>query len=149
VSCDVIAGCGGFRGICRPAIPVGSLRTMALRTYPFSWLGILAQPPPSTDQVIYARHDRGFALRSMRTPQIGRLYLQVPADEDISQWPDDRIWDELSLRLVVPGWNLRTGPVLDKAITGMRSFVAAPMRYRRCSWPATRRTSCPRQGQRG
>ena len=104
---------------------------MALRTYPFSWLGILAQAPPSTDQVIYARHDRGFALHSMRTPQIGRLYLQVPADDDISQWPDDRIWDELSLRLAVPGWNLRAGPVLDKSITGMRSFVAAPMRYRR------------------
>jgi p-hydroxybenzoate 3-monooxygenase len=131
VSCDVIAGCDGFRGICRPAVPAGSLRTLALRTYPFSWLGILAQAPPSTDQVIYARHDRGFALHSMRTPQIGRLYLQVPADDDISQWPDDRIWDELSLRLAVPGWNLRTGPVLDKGITGMRSFVAAPMRYRR------------------
>jgi len=131
VSCDVIAGCDGFRGICRPAIPAGGLRTIALRTYPFSWLGILAQAPPSTDQVIYARHERGFALHSMRTPQIGRLYLQVPADDDISQWPDDRIWDELSLRLAVPGWHLRTGPVLDKSITGMRSFVATPMRYRR------------------
>ncbi len=131
LTCDAIAGCDGFRGICRPAIPAGGLRTLAQRTYPFGWLGILAQAPPSTDQVIYSRHERGFALHSMRTPDISRLYLQVPADEDISRWPDDRIWDELSLRLAIPGWELRTGPVLDKGITGMRSFVAAPMRYRR------------------
>jgi p-hydroxybenzoate 3-monooxygenase len=131
VACDAIAGCDGFRGVCRPAIPAGGLRTIAQRTYPFGWLGILAQVPPSTDQVIYCRHDRGFALHSMRTPETSRLYLQVPADEDISRWPDDRIWSELSLRLGIPGWKLRTGPVLDKAITGMRSFVAEPMRYRR------------------
>jgi p-hydroxybenzoate 3-monooxygenase len=131
VSCDAIAGCDGFRGICRPAIPAGSLRTLAQRTYPFSWLGILAQAPPSTDQVIYCRHERGFALHSMRTPETSRLYLQIPADEDIGQWPDDRIWDELSLRLAIPGWELRTGPVLDKGITGMRSFITEPMRHQR------------------
>ena len=131
VSCDAIAGCDGFRGICRPAIPAGSLRTFAQRTYPFAWLGILTQAPPSTDQVIYCRHDRGFALHSMRTPEIGRLYLQIPAGEDIGCWPDDRIWDELSLRLAVSGWELRTGPVLDKGITGMRSFITEPMRHRR------------------
>jgi p-hydroxybenzoate 3-monooxygenase len=129
VTCDVIAGCDGFHGICRPAIPDGGLTTVAERSYPYAWLGILAAAPPSTDEVIYCRHDNGFALHSMRTPEIGRLYLQVPADEDIAAWPDERIWDELRRRLAVPGWSLRAGPVLQKSITPMRSFVAAPMRY--------------------
>jgi p-hydroxybenzoate 3-monooxygenase len=129
VTCDVIAGCDGFHGICRPAIPDGGLTTVAERSYPYAWLGILAAAPPSTDEVIYCRHDNGFALHSMRTPEVGRLYLQVPADEDIASWPDERIWDELRRRLAVPGWSLRTGPVLQKSITPMRSFVAAPMRY--------------------
>jgi p-hydroxybenzoate 3-monooxygenase len=127
VRCDVIAGCDGFHGICRPAIP--ALSTVAERSYPYAWLGILADAPPSTDEVIYCRHDNGFALHSMRTPSVGRLYLQVPADEDIARWPDERIWAELHLRLAVPGWTLRTGPVLQKSITPMRSFVAAPMRH--------------------
>jgi p-hydroxybenzoate 3-monooxygenase len=131
VTCDVIAGCDGFHGICRPSIPTGGLTMLAERSYPYAWLGILADAPPSTDEVIYCRHDRGFALHSMRTPEIGRLYLQVPADEDIALWPDERIWDELQLRFAVPGWSLRTGPVLQKSITPMRSFVAAPMRYGR------------------
>jgi p-hydroxybenzoate 3-monooxygenase len=130
VTCDVIAGCDGFHGICRPAIPAGGLSTVAERSYPYAWLGILAAAPPSTDEVIYCRHDRGFALHSMRTPQVGRLYLQVPADEDITRWPDERIWEELRRRLAVPDWSLATGPVLQKSITPMRSFVAAPMRYR-------------------
>jgi p-hydroxybenzoate 3-monooxygenase len=129
VTCDVIAGCDGFHGICRPAIPEGGLTTVAERSYPYAWLGILAAAPPSTDEVIYCRHDNGFALHSMRTPQVGRLYLQVPAGEDIASWPDERIWDELRRRLAVPGWSLRTGPVLQKSITPMRSFVAAPMRH--------------------
>jgi p-hydroxybenzoate 3-monooxygenase len=131
VTCDAIAGCDGFHGICRPAIPRGGLRTVAERTYPYGWLGILAQAPPSTDEVVYCRHEDGFALHSMRTPQIGRLYLQVPADEEIARWPDDRIWAELRRRLAVPGWELETGPVIEKGITSMRSFVAAPMRYGR------------------
>jgi p-hydroxybenzoate 3-monooxygenase len=129
VTCDVIAGCDGFHGICRPAIPEGGLTTVAERSYPYAWLGILAAAPPSTDEVIYCRHDNGFALHSMRTPEVGRLYLQVPADEDIASWPDERIWDELRRRLAVPDWSLRTGPVLQKSITPMRSFVAAPMRH--------------------
>jgi p-hydroxybenzoate 3-monooxygenase len=129
VTCDVIAGCDGFHGICRPAIPGGGLTTVAERSYPYAWLGILAAAPPSTDEVIYCRHENGFALHSMRTPQVGRLYLQVPADEDIARWPDERIWDELRRRLAVPDWSLQTGPVLQKSITPMRSFVAAPMRY--------------------
>jgi p-hydroxybenzoate 3-monooxygenase len=129
VTCDVIAGCDGFHGICRPAIPEGGLTTVAERSYPYAWLGILAAAPPSTDEVIYCRHDNGFALHSMRTPEVGRLYLQVPTGEDIASWPDERIWDELRRRLAVPGWSLRTGPVLQKSITPMRSFVAAPMRH--------------------
>ena len=131
VTCDAIAGCDGFHGICRPAIPRGGLRLVAERSYPYGWLGILAKAPPSTDEVIYCRHEDGFALHSMRTPEVGRLYLQVPADEDITTWPDDRIWDELQRRLGVPGWELQTGPILEKGITPMRSFVATPMQYRR------------------
>jgi p-hydroxybenzoate 3-monooxygenase len=131
VTCDAIAGCDGFHGICRPAIPRGGLRLVAERSYPYGWLGILAKAPPSTDEVIYCRHEDGFALHSMRTPEVGRLYLQVPADEDITTWPDDRIWDELQRRLAVPGWELQTGPILEKGITPMRSFVATPMQYRR------------------
>lgn len=131
VTCDAIAGCDGFHGICRGSVPAGSGLTVVERSYPYGWLGILAQAPPSTDQVIYCRHEDGFALHSMRTPEIGRLYLQVPAGEDIARWPDDRIWSELQHRFAVPGWELRTGPVLDKSITSMRSFVAAPMRYGR------------------
>jgi p-hydroxybenzoate 3-monooxygenase len=131
VTCDAIAGCDGFHGMCRPAIPRGGLRLVAERSYPYGWLGILAKAPPSTDEVIYCRHEDGFALHSMRTPEVGRLYLQVPADEDITKWPDDRIWDELQHRLGVPGWELQTGPILEKGITPMRSFVATPMQYRR------------------
>jgi p-hydroxybenzoate 3-monooxygenase len=129
VTCDVIAGCDGFHGITRRSIPAGGLSMLAERSYPYAWLGILAAAPPSTDEVIYCRHDRGFALHSMRTPQVGRLYLQVPADESIDRWPDLRIWDELERRFALPGWSLTRGPVLQKSITPMRSFVAAPMRY--------------------
>ncbi len=130
VTCDVIAGCDGFHGICRPAIPPGVLSTWE-RDYPYAWLGILADVPPSTDELIYAHHRNGFALHSLRTPAISRLYLQVDPDEDISEWPDDRIWAELARRFELPGWTLRQGPVLDKSITPMRSFVSAPMQYGR------------------
>jgi p-hydroxybenzoate 3-monooxygenase len=130
VACDAIAGCDGFRGICRPAIP-RELRSATARDYPYAWLGILADVPPSTDELIYAWHPRGFALHSLRSHTVSRLYLQVSPDEDIAGWPDERIWAELSERLALPGWTLRPGPVLEKGITGMRSFVSAPMRYRR------------------
>jgi p-hydroxybenzoate 3-monooxygenase len=127
VSCDVIAGCDGFHGICRPAMPAG-LVTVAERAYPYAWLGILADVPPSTDELIYCRHANGFALHSMRSLEVSRLYLQVPLDEDIAAWPDDRIWAELRRRFEVPGWELKEGPILEKSITPMRGFVAAPMR---------------------
>jgi p-hydroxybenzoate 3-monooxygenase len=130
VSCDAIAGCDGFHGICRPAIPEGVLTTVE-RGYPYAWLGILADVPPSTDELIYAHHARGFALHSLRSPAISRLYLQVSPDEDIASWPDDRIWAELSERFALPGWTLQQGAVLDKGITPMRSFVSSPMRYGR------------------
>jgi p-hydroxybenzoate 3-monooxygenase len=130
VSCDAIAGCDGFHGICRDAMPAGLVQ-VAERIYPYAWLGILASVPPSTDELIYARHEDGFALHTMRTPQVSRLYLQVPADEQIKNWTDERIWSELRHRLTVPGWELEDGPITEKAITPMRSFVASPMRYRR------------------
>jgi p-hydroxybenzoate 3-monooxygenase len=130
VACDAIAGCDGFHGICRDSMPDG-LVTIAERAYPYAWLGILATVPPSTDELIYSRHEDGFALHTMRTPQVSRLYLQVPAEEDIARWPDERIWGELQHRLAMPGWDLKEGPITEKAITPMRSFVAAPMRFRR------------------
>ena len=130
VTCDAIAGCDGFHGICRPAFPAGLL-TVWEREYPYAWLGILADVPPSTDELIYAHHPGGFALHSLRSPLVSRLYLQVAPDEEISAWPDDRIWAELQRRFAVPGWELKEGPVLDKGITPMRSFVSAPMRHGR------------------
>jgi p-hydroxybenzoate 3-monooxygenase len=130
--CDAIAGCDGFHGICRPAIPAG-LTTVRERGYPYAWLGILADVPPSTDELIYAHHREGFALHSMRSPTLSRLYLQVDPDESIESWPDGRIWAQLQSRFELPGggWELKEGPVLDKGITPMRSFVSAPMRYGR------------------
>jgi len=128
LSCDFIAGCDGFHGICRPSIPEGVLTTYE-RVYPFGWLGILAEAPPSSDELIYTYHDRGFALLSMRTPQISRLYVQCDPDEDISLWPDEKIWGELETRLACNGWKLTKGPILQKGVTGMRSFVVEPMRY--------------------
>ncbi|SCL21414.1 p-hydroxybenzoate 3-monooxygenase [Micromonospora pallida] len=128
--CDVVAGCDGFHGVSRTAFPPDALRTYR-REYPFAWLGILARTPPSHHELIYAYSDRGFALHSMRSPEITRLYLQVPADERITDWPDDRIWDELAVRLAVDGFDLRSGPVLEKGLTSVRSVVTEPMRYGR------------------
>jgi p-hydroxybenzoate 3-monooxygenase len=131
VECDFIAGCDGFHGICRPAIPEGVL-TFYDKTYPFGWLGILAEAPPSSEELIYARHERGFALHSMRSPSVTRLYLQCEPDEDLSAWPDERIWDELDLRLATnAGFHLARGPIFQKGVTPMRSFVTEPMQYRR------------------
>jgi p-hydroxybenzoate 3-monooxygenase len=127
LDCDVIAGCDGFHGICRPAVGADRLQ-IAEREYPFGWLGILADVAPSTDELIYAYHDRGFAMHSLRSPTLSRLYLQVDPNDDIDNWPDDRIWEELHLRFEAPGWSLTEGPIIEKGITPMRSFVAAPMR---------------------
>jgi len=132
LDCDFIAGCDGFHGICRPSIPAARLKTYD-RTYPFAWLGILAEAPPSQDELIYANHPDGFALYSMRSPQITRLYLQCRPDEDLGAWSDDRIWSALHTRLGdgADGWRLNEGPILQKSVTPMRSFVAEPMRHGR------------------
>jgi p-hydroxybenzoate 3-monooxygenase len=123
-----VAGCDGFHGVCRRAIPDRELRTWT-REYRFAWLGILADVPPSTDELIYAHHEHGFALHSMRSPEVSRLYLQVAPEESLQRWPDERIWEELPTRLGVDGWTLRPGPILERSVTPMRSFVAAPMRH--------------------
>jgi p-hydroxybenzoate 3-monooxygenase len=129
--CDAIAGCDGFHGVCRDAIPDGALSVFE-REYPFAWLGILAEARPSSEELIYASHDRGFALHSMRTPEITRLYLQCAPDEDLDAWSDERIWEELQARLEGDdGFRLDTGPILEKGVTPMRSFVVEPMQHGR------------------
>ncbi|OGA24811.1 MAG: 4-hydroxybenzoate 3-monooxygenase [Betaproteobacteria bacterium RIFCSPLOWO2_02_FULL_67_26] len=131
LECDFIAGCDGFHGICRDSIPAGAL-TLHDQHYPFAWLGVLAETPPVSPELIYTHHDRGFALFTMRTTRISRLYLQCAPDEDIANWPDDRIWQELRTRLGDDGGRkLRDGPMLQKGITAMRGFVVEPMQHGR------------------
>lgn len=128
---DVVAGCDGFHGVSRDAVPPGVL-TVYENEYPFAWLGILAAAPPAIEELVYAYHERGFALYSLRSPQISRLYLQVRPDEDLARWPDERVWDELDSRMATTdGFNVTRGPVLEKGITTMRSFVVEPMQYGR------------------
>ena len=130
-SCDFIAGCDGFHGICRPSIPAGVI-TVYEQVFPYAWLGILAQAAPSSEELIYAYHQRGFALHSMRSPEISRLYLQCAPDEDLANWPDEKIWAELQRRFELSApWKLNEGSILQKGVTGMRSFVAEPMQYGR------------------
>ncbi|MFI7135106.1 4-hydroxybenzoate 3-monooxygenase [Nonomuraea sp. NPDC050153] len=131
LDCDVIAGCDGFHGVSRPAVPEGVLSVYE-RDYPFAWLGILARVAPSSEELIYTRTERGFALHSMRSPTVSRFYLQVPADARAEDWPDERIWAELRARLEsVPGFTLTTGEITEKGVTPMRAFVAEPMQYGR------------------
>jgi p-hydroxybenzoate 3-monooxygenase len=131
LECDFIAGCDGFHGVSREAIPEGVLKVFE-RTYPFAWLGILARVAPSAEELIYAYTERGFALHSMRSPEISRFYLQVAPDEPIERWPDERIWQELRQRLeTVPGFKLKDGPIIEKGVTPMRSYVVEPMQYGR------------------
>jgi p-hydroxybenzoate 3-monooxygenase len=131
LACDFVAGCDGFHGVCRHSIPAQRMRIYE-REYPFGWLGVLARAAPSSDELVYSSHERGFALFSMRSHAITRLYLQCAPDEDVNAWTDDRIWSELQLRLQTDdGWRPNEGEILQKAVTGMRSFVAEPMRYGR------------------
>ena len=130
LECDGIAGCDGFHGVCRDAIPARVLSAFE-REYPFGWLGILAQVAPSMDELVYTHHERGFALLSLRSPELSRYYLQVAHDEDVAEWPDERIWEELQRRTRLDGWTLHEGPILEKGVTGMRSFVAEPMQHGR------------------
>jgi p-hydroxybenzoate 3-monooxygenase len=131
VQCDFVAGCDGFHGICRPSIPDGVL-TVYERAYPFGWLGILAEATPSSDELVYTCHERGFALFSMRSPTITRLYLQVPPGERIEHWSDAAIWAEILERMTTrDGWRPNEGRIIQKSVTPMRSFVAAPMQHGR------------------
>ncbi|MDG4862291.1 4-hydroxybenzoate 3-monooxygenase [Streptomyces sp. T-3] len=131
LTCDYVVGCDGFHGIARAAVPERIRRTYE-RTYPYSWLGVLAEVPPSCDELIYAHSPRGFALHSLRTPTVSRLYLQVPNGTDPADWPDEQIWDELDARFAIDGdWRLERGPITAKAVLPMRSFVTEPMRYGR------------------
>jgi p-hydroxybenzoate 3-monooxygenase len=129
LECEVVAGCDGFHGVSRRAVP--GLTTYE-REYPYGWLGVLAEVAPSTDELIYTHSERGFALHSLRSSRVSRLYLQVDPADDLGAWPDDRIWAELRARFATrDGWELRDGPIVEKAITPMRSFVAEPMRHER------------------
>ncbi|MEW2046427.1 4-hydroxybenzoate 3-monooxygenase [Streptomyces sp. NBC_00377] len=131
LECDYVVGCDGFWGVARRAMPAARTRTFE-RAYPFGWLGILADVPPSHDELVYARHDRGFALLSMRSPAVSRLYLQVPEGTDAESWGDEEIWDELERRLETDdGWKLERGPITQKSVTPMRSYVHEPMRHGR------------------
>ncbi|WP_369275063.1 4-hydroxybenzoate 3-monooxygenase [Streptomyces sp. R11] len=131
LTCDWVAGCDGFHGISRGAFPAGISSSYA-HDYPYSWLGIMAEVPPSGDELIYARGERGFALHSMRSSSVSRLYLQVPVDTDPDDWPDDRIWDELAARFAIDAdWTLNRGPITAKSVTSMRSYVHEPMRHGR------------------
>ncbi|MFG2793617.1 4-hydroxybenzoate 3-monooxygenase [Streptomyces sp. NPDC048419] len=131
LACDWVVGCDGFHGIARDTFPDTLGRTYE-RDYPYSWLGILADVAPSCEELIYARGQGGFALHSMRSPHVSRLYLQVPNGTDTEDWSDDRIWDELADRFAIDAdWTLRRGPITAKSVTPMRSFVHEPMRYGR------------------
>jgi p-hydroxybenzoate 3-monooxygenase len=131
LECDYVVGCDGFWGVARKAVPAELSRVFE-RTYPFGWLGILADVPPSHDELVYARHDRGFALLSMRSPAVSRLYLQVPQGTDAQAWSDEEIWDELERRFATDDdWRLERGPITSKSVTPMRSYVHEPMRHGR------------------
>lgn len=129
LECDIIAGCDGFHGITRPAIPADRQKVFE-HHFPFGWLGILAEAAPSSHELIYASHDRGFALHSMRSPGLVRNYIQCAPGEDIDEWPDDRIWEELQQRMQIEGgFSLNEGRIIDKSVTPMRGFIAEPMQY--------------------
>lgn len=131
LTCDWVAGCDGFHGISRATFPAGISSSYA-HDYPYSWLGIMAEVPPSGDELIYARGERGFALHSMRSSSVSRLYLQVPVGADPDDWPDDRVWDELAARFAIDAdWTLNRGPITAKSVTSMRSYVHEPMRHGR------------------
>jgi p-hydroxybenzoate 3-monooxygenase len=130
IAADIIVGADGFHGVSRPSIPNDQI-TLYERDYPYAWLGILASVAPSTDELIYALHEHGFAMHSMRSTTVSRLYLQVDPTEDIDDWSDSRIWDALHTRLGTPGWTLHEGEITEKSITPMRSFVASRLEYGR------------------
>ncbi|MGP4115038.1 4-hydroxybenzoate 3-monooxygenase [Streptomyces sp. 4N509B] len=131
LSCDWVVGCDGYHGVTRHGLPRGVLRTYE-RGHPYAWLGVLAEAPPAYEELVYAHSERGFALASMRSPQVSRLYLQVPNGTDPEDWPDDRVWDELDARLAPHGgWRLHRGPITARSVLPMRSSVTEPMAHGR------------------
>lgn len=149
LACDWVVGCDGYHGVSRGWFPAAVARQYE-HVFPCAWLGVLAAVPPSSQELIYARHERGFALHSMRSPELSRLYLQVPAGEDASAWSDVRIWSELRTRLeTVPGWRLGSGPILEKSVAAMRCFVFEPMRYRRLCLAGDAAHIVPATGAKG
>jgi len=131
IACDFIAGCDGTQGVCRPSIPARAL-TVYERIYPFAWLGILCRAPPSSEELIYALHERGFALVSTRSPEVQRMYIQCDPDERPENWSEERIWAEFRARLATrDGWAPKEGPIFHKVVVGMRSLVVSPMRHGR------------------
>lgn len=149
LTCDFVAGCDGFHGPSRPAIPAGAL-TVYERHYPFAWLGILAHAAPASDELIYAYHQRGFALQSMRSPTVSRLYVQCPLDDRVEDWSDDRIWSELHARLdLADGPPINDGPIVERGITAFRSFVVAPMQYGRLFLAGDAAHTVPPTGAKG
>ena len=148
LSCDFVAGCDGFHGVCRPSIPAQA-RTEYERTYPFGWFGILVEAPRSTEELIYTLHERGFALVSTRSPEIQRLYFQCDPNDDVDNWPDERIWDELHARLATDdGWTLAEGKIFQKDIVQMRTFVSSLCSTAGSSSPGTPPTSSRRPAPR-
>lgn len=148
IECQVVAGTDGFWGVSRKHIPDADKGSFE-RVYPFSWLGILANVAPSTDELIYAWHPDGFALNSMRSSTVTRLYLQVDPKDDIANWSDDRCWDELDKRLALPGWTLERGPITDKGILAMRSFVSTKMQHGRLFLAGDAAHTVPPTGAKG
>jgi len=147
--CEVIAGCDGYHGVSRDAIPAGAVQVYA-REYPFAWLGILAEAPPSSEELIYCHHERGFALHSLRSPELSRLYLQCDPSDELDVWPDERIWEELRTRFATrDGFTLNEGPVVDKLITPMRSVVVEPMQYGRLFLAGDAAHTVPPTGAKG
>lgn len=148
IDCAVIAGCDGFWGVSRKHIP-GIDADCFERVYPYSWLGVLADVKPSTDELIYAWHPDGFALNSMRSSTVTRLYLQVDPKDDIANWSDERCWDELDKRLALPGWELERGPITEKGILAMRSFVSSRMQHGRLFLAGDAAHTVPPTGAKG
>ena len=148
LECDVVAGCDGFHGFSRATIPDGVLTSYS-REYPFAWLGILAAVAPSNDELVYAHSPRGFALLSMRSPELSRLYLQCRPEEDVASWEDERIWDELQRRLGLPGWTLFQGPYSKKALHPCAVSSSNPCSTGTCSWLVMPHISSPRRVPRG
>ena len=149
LACDFVAGCDGSHGVCRTAIPEGTVRKDYFRVYPFGWFGILAKAPPSSDELIYAHHERGFALVSTRSPSVQRLYFQCDPNDTVDNWSDDRIWAELHARVSGDGFRLKEGEIFQKGIIPLRSFVCEPMQHGRLFLAGDAAHSVPPTGAKG